>query len=282
MTRTTPAARPAALSPALPPAQPPGSGRARSFAALRTIAALMLREMSTRYGRTPGGYLWAVLEPLAAILFLSIGFSLVLRTPSLGTSFLLFYATGFLPFNLYQTLSAATARALTYSRPLLRYPAVTWADAVLARFFLNSLTGILITILLTGGVLLAVDSRAALDLPPAVLAMFLSMVLGLGVGMMNCVLTGLFPLWDVTWTIFTRPLFLASGVLYIYEDLPQLARDILWYNPLLHITGLMRSGFYPTYTASYASPFFVLLTGMALLALGLVLMGRYHRDILQR
>ncbi|WP_260008654.1 hypothetical protein [Leisingera sp. M527] len=61
--------------------------------------------MSTRYGRTPGGYLWAILEPMAAILFLAIGFSLVIRSPSLG-SFLLFYATGFLPFNLYQSISA--------------------------------------------------------------------------------------------------------------------------------------------------------------------------------
>ncbi|MBY6140990.1 ABC transporter permease [Leisingera daeponensis] len=287
MTRPTPAGADApspapALSPAFPPAQPPGSGRARSFAALRTIAALMLREMSTRYGRTPGGYLWAVLEPLAAILFLAIGFSLVIRNPSLGTSFLLFYATGFLPFNLYQSVSTTVARALSFSRPLLRYPAVTWIDALLARFLLNSLTGILVTLLLTGAVLAVIDSRAVLDLPPAVLAMFLAMILGLGVGTLNCVLSGLFPLWEVAWSIFTRPLFIASGILFIYEDLPPLAQDILWYNPLIHISGLMRTGFYPTYSASYVSVPFVLLSSLGLLALGLVLTGRYHRDILNR
>ncbi|KIC18753.1 MULTISPECIES: ABC transporter permease [unclassified Leisingera] len=289
MTRPTSAAAPApspapssAAAPAFPPAQRPGTGRARSFAALRTIAALMLREMSTRYGRTPGGYLWAVLEPLAAILFLSVGFSLVIRNPSLGTSFLLFYATGFLPFNLYQSVSNTVARALSYSRPLLRYPAVTWIDALLARFLLNSLTGILVTLLLTGAVLAVIDSRAVLDLPPAVLAMFLAMILGLGVGALNCVLSGLFPLWEVAWSILTRPLFIASGILFIYEDLPPLAQDILWFNPLIHITGLMRTGFYPTYTASYASVPFVLLSSLGLLALGLVLTGRYHRDILNR
>ena len=53
----------------------------RSFASMRTISALVLREMSTRYGRTPGGYIWSLLEPIAAILFLSLGFSLVIRTP---------------------------------------------------------------------------------------------------------------------------------------------------------------------------------------------------------
>lgn len=281
MTSLPPAAD-AALPPALPPAQPPAAGRARRFASLRTIAALVLREMSTRYGRTPGGYLWAILEPLAAILFLSLGFSLVMRSPSLGTSFLLFYATGYLPFDLYNTIGSTTARAVKFSKPLLKFPAVTWADAVAARFLLNLLTGALVAILLLAGILSVIDSRTVLDLPPAVLAMVLAAILGLGMGTLNCVLMGLFPLWEVTWSVITKPLFLASGVIYIYEDLPPLAQEILWYNPLLHITGLMRTGFYPTYTAAYASPVYVLGVGMVLLALGLVLMGRFHRDILNR
>ncbi|UWQ51856.1 ABC transporter permease (plasmid) [Leisingera caerulea] len=281
MTSTPPAAAPA-LPPAQMPAQLPAAGRNRRFASLRTIAALVLREMSTRYGRTPGGYLWAILEPLAAILFLSLGFSLVIRSPSLGTSFLLFYATGYLAFDLYQTISNTTARALNFSKPLLQFPAVTWVDAILARFALNSLTGSLVAILLLAGTLMVVDSRAVLDLPAAVLAMALSMVLGLGVGTLNCVLMGLYPLWEVAWSVITRPLFLASGVLFLYEDLPPLAQEILWYNPLMHITGLMRTGFYPTYTAAYVNVTYVLLTSLTLLALGLVLMGRYHRVILNR
>jgi len=238
--------------------------------------------MSTRYGRTPGGYVWAILEPLAAIMVLSIGFSLVIRTPSLGTSFLLFYATGFLPFNLYQTISLTTARAIEYSRPLLRYPAVTWVDAILARFLLNSLTGILVTFLLIGGILIAIDSRTLLDLPVAILSMALAMLLGLGVGVMNCTMMGLFPIWDVVWSIITRPLFIASGILFTYEDLPPMAQEFLWYNPLIHIGGLMRSGFYPTYTASYVSIPFVLFSALILFTAGLILMRRYHRVILNR
>ncbi|WP_311200115.1 hypothetical protein [Phaeobacter inhibens] len=100
LSSSAPPAQPRPLSPpktqvtAQAPAQIPASPAAnphhrhrRSMATLRTVAALVLREMSTRYGRTPGGYLWGILEPLAAILFLSLGFSLVIRTPSLGTSF---------------------------------------------------------------------------------------------------------------------------------------------------------------------------------------------------
>ncbi|MDX1779817.1 MAG: ABC transporter permease [Thalassovita sp.] len=266
----------------LPPSPRRALSPPRRFAAARTITALILREMSTQYGRTPGGYIWAIVEPLVAILLLSIGFSLVMRAPALGTSFLLFYATGYLPFDLYNAIARTTERALNFSRPLLRYPVVTWADAILARFLLNGLTGILVAFLLFSGILLVIDAHTVLDPPPIVGAMGLAMLLGLGVGTLNCTLSGLFPLWEVIWTILTRPLFLASGVFFTYDGLPAVAQNILWYNPLLHITGLMRSGFYPTYSASYVSIPYVLLSSMTLLALGLILTGRYHRDILNR
>ena len=266
----------------VPPAQLPKHRGKRRFATLRITLALVLREMSTRYGRTPGGYIWGILEPLATIIFLSLGFALVLRSPSLGTSFLLFYATGYLPFNLYGTLSGSVASALKFSKPLLQYTAVTWLDAVMARFLLNSLTNLLITALLLTGILLVIGSRSVLDLPVIVLAMALSMVLGLAVGVLNCVLMGLFPMWTVIWGIVTRPLFLASGVIFIYDDLPPQAQQLLWYNPLIHITGLMRTGFYSTYSPAYINLTYVLAISLTLLTMGLLLLRRYHRVILNR
>ncbi|MBI6630650.1 ABC transporter permease [Pontibaca salina] len=265
-----------------PPDLRPRHRPARKFATLRVVMALILREMSSRYGRTPGGYLWGVLEPLAAILVLSIGFSLILRTPPLGTAFLLFYATGFLPFNLFNTVSQMVARSVTFSKPLLQYPAVTWIDAVLARFLLNSLTSVLVTLLLLGGVLVLTETRAVLDLAAILSAMALTMGLGLGVGVLNCALMGLFPVWELIWSVLTRPLFIASGVFFLYDDMPALAREILWYNPLIHLIGAMRSGFYPMYSAAYVSNLYVLAVAGGTLALGLLLMGRYHRDILNR
>ena len=254
----------------------------RSFASMRTISALVLREMSTRYGRTPGGYIWSLLEPIAAILFLSLGFSLVIRTPPLGTSFLLFYTTGFLPFNMYNNISNTTARAINYSKALLKFPAVTWLDAIFARLLLNSLTNVLIMVLLIGSVYFIVDARSTVDVPLAVMAVALSIFVGFAVGTVNCVLLGLFPLWELAWSIITRPLFIASGVLFLYRDLPEGAQQILWFNPIMQITGMMRAAFYSTYDASYASVSYILGVSLALLTLGLILMGRYHQDILNR
>lgn len=264
------------------PAAPPGTGVNKTFAPLRSIAALVLREMSTRYGRTPGGYIWAILEPLGAILILGMGFSLIIRTPPLGNSFLLFYATGYLPFNLYGQLSNMVARSINFSRPLLAYPAVSWLDAVLARFLLNALTNMLVCYLLLGGLLLATDTRVVLEILPILGSVALSMLLGLAVGTLNCALIGLFPTWDMIWSIATRPLFLASGVFFTFETLPPTIQPYLWWNPLVHVIGMMRSGFYPMYNAQYVEPLYVLMVSLIILLFGLLLMRRHHRTILNK
>lgn len=264
------------------PQTPSPPGQHRSFAPFRAIAALILREMSTRYGRTPGGYLWAILEPLGGILILGAGFSLIIRSPPLGNSFLLFYATGFLPFNMYVSLGNQVAKAINFSKPLLAYPAISWIDAVLARFLLNALTNTLVTYLLLSGLILVTDTRTVVDIMPIVGSMALTMLLGLAIGTLNCALIGLFPTWEMIWSIATRPLFLASCVFFVFDGLPPGAQTYLWWNPLVHVVGMMRQGFYPMYNAQYVSPEYVLGVSMVLLLLGLLLMRRHHRTILQK
>lgn len=253
----------------------------RSFGSFRTIIALILREMSTRYGRSPGGYIWAVVEPMGAILLLSAAFSLVIRTPSLGNNFILFYASGYMTFTMYQQLSVTIARSIMFSRPLLFYPAVSWADAVLARLILNGLTGVMVSTIVFAVIFAFLETRTIIDIGTILLSLSLALLMGAGIGAMNCALLGLYPIWDLVWSIATRPLFLASGIFFIYEDMPRSIQDILWYNPLIHISGVMRMGIYPTYKPDYISLPFVLFFGLATLTLGLLLLHRHHKTILE-
>lgn len=247
----------------------------------RTIAALMLREMATTYGRSPGGYLWAVLEPVAAVTVLSLVFSLMLRAPSLGTGFALFYASGYLPFMLFNDVANRMATSIRFSRALLAYPAVTIVDALLARFLLAALTHLLVGAVVLTGILLLTGAQTLLDIPRLLQAAALAAVLGFAVGTLNCYLMAAFPVWERAWQIATRPLFLLSGVLFIFEDLPLFAREILWWNPLFHITGIARAGIYSTYQAGYASATYVLVVAGIALPLGLLLLLRHGRALVQ-
>ena len=256
--------------------------RPRRLQRSRTVTALMLREMSTRYGRSPGGYIWTILEPVGgvAMLVLILVVGLRIRSPSLGVNFPIFYATGVLSLLLYLRMSGAVANSITYSKALLSYPGVTYVDAILARFLVQLLTMLVVMYLVFGGILLLFETRTLLDLPAILLAVAMAATLGLGIGCLNAYLFPTFPLWESFWGILTFPLFLVSGIFYIYEDLPPVGQQILWYNPLIHITGQMRVGFYPTYAPSYIDPVYVFAFGLIPMALGLMLLRRYHTRIL--
>ncbi len=246
----------------------------------RTVGALMLREMSTTHGRVPGGYLWAVAEPLAGIALLSAIFAIGFHAPALGLSFPLFYATGLLPFLAFSDITGKLAQALNFSRPLFAYPAVGVFDAILARFLLAVLTQLAVASLLLGGILFLSETRATPDLAILAQAAGLLAVLSLGMGAMNCLLIGLAPLWQRIWSIAMRPMFLASGVFFTFEQVPLPWRDLLWWNPLIHVVGLVRRGLYPGYDAAYASPIYLMALGLGVALLAGIGLGRWHRDIL--
>ena len=252
--------------------------RVPRFATLRTVTALILREMGTTNGRRPGGYLWKILEPIGGILLMTILFSLFLRKPPLGSSFAFFYATGMIPFLIFSNINKALSAALSYSKQLLTYPRVTIMDALIARLILNALTQLSISALTLIALLLVLDTGTTFLIDRIVLAHVLAIGLGAGWGILNCLLLSALPVWKGIWTILTRPLVLLSGVIFMYHTIPLPYRDWLWYNPLIHVVGLMRGGFYPNYDASYVSVTYVVLLSLLPGAIGLLFLRRYYRD----
>jgi capsular polysaccharide transport system permease protein len=248
---------------------------------LRTVTALILREITASYGRSPGGYLWAMAEPILGIALLSVIFSIGFRNPLLGTNFAMFYATGLLPFLMFSDLSTKTAQAINYSKQLLAYPRVTFVDAILGRFILNLLTQILVIAFVLTCIILVFDTRTTLEMDEIISAIMMTAALGLGIGTFNCFLMSMFPIWQRAYSIMTRPLLLVSGVIFTFEAVPNPYREWLWYNPLIHIVGRMRAGFYNSYDASYVSAIYVYAISVVFGFLGLIFLRRYHRDIME-
>ena len=91
----------------------------------RVIGALILRETGSRDSRASLGFLWQVIEPVVSIAILSVLFSMISRSPPLGTNFPLYYVTGVVPFHLYASIGRQVSGSMRFSRNLLGLPAVT-------------------------------------------------------------------------------------------------------------------------------------------------------------
>jgi capsular polysaccharide transport system permease protein len=184
--------------------------------------------------------------------------------------------------GIFTTVSGRVAQSVNFSRPLLTYPSVTVIDAILARFILNMLTQVMVTYLVFSGILMIYDTMVIIKLPAIAGAVALAGALALGVGTLNCFLFTRFPLWAQIWGILMRPLYIISCIFMIFDDLPDWARDVLWYNPIVHIVGMMRHGYYSTYHATYVSGGYVLTISGICMSMGGMLLRKHQRTLLNR
>ncbi|MFK5996666.1 MAG: ABC transporter permease [Rhodobacterales bacterium] len=252
----------------------------RRFAFSRAIMALVLREMSSTYGRSPGGYIWAILEPIAGIAIFALAFGVMGFRPPLGESFGLFFATGFLPLALYMNLTVKVGGAIRYSRALLAYPKVTYIDAIIGRVVLTFLTQLVVFIIIVTGIIWGGDLNLIIDYTRIARAFAMALALGVGVGMVNCFLMSMFPIWQFIWAVLNRPMFIASGVLFLIDGISEDIRNMIMLNPMAHVVSMMRSGLFSSYDAPYVSEVYVYMVAGVLALLGMILLHRYHRVIL--
>ncbi|WP_234825872.1 ABC transporter permease [Sinorhizobium meliloti] len=217
---------------------------------LRVTAALIVREMSTRFGSKPGGYLWAIFDPVAHVALMTLIFQAIARMPALGLSFPLFFASGYLPFAFYQRMSGFMAGTVKANKALFSYPIVTPFDAIVSRFILQLMTDWLVTILILVMIIELGDVTQPMNIAGMIEAAGAAALLGLGIGAINIVMFARFTLYEQIFGIVNRPLFMVSGVFFLPESLPNPFRDFLLYNPLVHVIMWFRESIYPEYRAA--------------------------------
>ncbi|WP_422374624.1 ABC transporter permease [Roseibium sp.] len=240
--------------------------------------ALIVREMTTRYGNKIGGYMWAVLDPVLTIAILTTVFSAVAHVPPLGRSFALFFATGYAAFYMYRSTSDQVSSAVEANRALLNYPVVMPYDTIISRVILQIITLFVVNMLLFGSLYFMVPFEK-IDLAPIFFASIIAITLGAGVGAANIVWFHLSSTYQQVWGIINRPAFIVSGVFFIPETVPQPFQSILLWNPLVHVIGIFRTGFYPTYRAEFVNLPYVLGLSIFSLAFGMFLVWLFDAKL---
>lgn len=243
----------------------------------RIVSALLIREMSTRFGSKPGGYIWALLDPAAHVILLTLLFQVIARTPALGTSFPLFFATGYIAFNFYSSTVNFISSAVKGNKALLSYPNVAPVDTVTARYILQFGTMAVVGFIIIGSILLTLHTTPVLDWSAILEAAIAASLLGLGVGMGNAVLFARAPLYEKVYGIVTKPLMLMSGVFFLPDHIPHPFREFLLLNPIIHVVILFRTGFYPEYRGDALNTEYLYGFILCVLFLGMLLFTRSSR-----
>jgi capsular polysaccharide transport system permease protein len=213
----------------------------------RVLYALMLRNIRTRFFGNGLGYLVAIAWPLSHILILVSIYTLMGRAPPYGDSTALFIATGVVPFQIFNYLARFMMIAVTRNRPLLAFPEVKVLDILFASALLEILAAACVTV-----VFFVLAWFVGIDIMPkeivqAAYAFVATVLLGLGFGLFNGIITLAFPGWFTAYTLFTIVLWVTAGILFVPDALPKTLREVVAYHPVLQVIEWTRSAYYEGY-----------------------------------
>jgi capsular polysaccharide transport system permease protein len=247
----------------------------------RVLLAIMLRETTTRFGRTRFGYAWALVEPIAHVATLLTIFTLLRRAAPIGNDLSLFFTTGIVPWLMFVNITSRTMKAVDANGALLSYPQVLPIDIMVGRALLESGTLIAVFAILLIGLGALGSATVPGDFLDLAGALACVTVFATGLGLLNGVVVSLLPSYEKLYSAVTRPLYFVSGIFFTADAIPSPLREWMVLNPVLHMIEWTRSGYFQHYDGTHLDRGYAVAIAAVLLFLGLAA-ERVARDRLRR
>ena len=233
------------------------------------IYALLLRELSSRFGKSRGGFFWVLLEPIAHLLVPIFIFGFIRQRLLPGIEYPVFLVYGFLPFLLFKSICLQIVDGVNAGKGLLSYRQVLLMDVFIAKAISYAvIQAIVFAIVITG---LAMFGYQVLPPHPVefVGVLLLTIVLAFGLGLVLAAVASLVPDARPIIHVMFMPLYFASGILFPITRFADEWVRWLAINPVLHLVELSRS----TAIYRYQPMEYLNLSYVVALALGSTVIG---------
>jgi capsular polysaccharide transport system permease protein len=211
----------------------------------RVVAAIMLRDIRTRYGGIRWNYVISILWPLTHLVGMVIVFTFVNRMIPFGTDSVVFVSTGALPYILCLYPARLSAQAFFQGRQLLAFPVIQTTDVILARVVLEALTASLVATLFCIGLWAFGVDLMPQDLPTALTGVYAAIFLGISLGVFTIILSSIFGTPGYLFMVLSMILlYMSSGVYMPMYGASEQTRFWISLNPLVHLVEWVRSGYF--------------------------------------
>jgi len=235
------------------------------------LYALLLRELSSRFGKSRGGFMWVLVEPVAHLLLPILLFGFIRQGMVPGVEYPVFLVYGFLPFLLFKAICLQIVDGTIAGQGLLSYRQVLLMDVFVAKALAHAVVqAIVFSIVLAGLALLGFDvlPHAPVELGGV---LFLTVLLAFGLGLLFAALSSLVPDARAAIKVLFLPLYFASGILFPVTRFSDEWVRWLAVNPVLHVVELSRlmalEGYQPM---KYLRPEYPVVLALVTVLLGLM------------
>lgn len=245
----------------------------------RVINALLMREIITRYGRKNIGFLWLFVEPLIMTLFIALLWKFVRADQMSTLNIVAFAITGYPLMMMWRNASNRAIGAISSNLSLLYHRNVRVLDTIFARMLLE-IAGATIAQILIMSAFVAIGW---IDLPQdplyMVIAWLIMALFAIGLGLIICSIAQKFEAFGKIWSTLSFVFMPLSGVFFFLHNLPQQAREIFQWVPMVNGTEMFRHGYFGDAIPTYEHVGFLLVCDLAMLFIGLIMVRNFSKGV---
>lgn len=104
---------------------------------VRVIGALMLRELTTRFGRENIGFLWVMAEPLLFAVLVGVLWRIMKGPTDFGVDIIAFVVTGYIPLVMFRSAVNRSLKTFSVNGGLMYHRQIKVLDLLLVRFLIE-------------------------------------------------------------------------------------------------------------------------------------------------
>lgn len=243
----------------------------------RVIGALLRREMLTRYGRNNIGFLWLFVEPMLFTLIITIFWSI--SKTRFPLPLIAFSVTGYPIAMIWRNSVSRGKNAIEPNSALLFHRNVKVFDIFVARLLLEVLGTIASFVFLV----LAFMFSGLLQPPDDLLKVISGILFMAWFGFaLALVIGGLAERSEVVgriWSPISFLLFIGSGVFTLVDWLPPAARQVMLWLPMVHVTEMIRDGYFGRLFNAYYDIAYIFFWNLFLTLYGLALVRQAGQKV---
>lgn len=245
----------------------------------RTVVALLLREILTRYGRHNIGFLWLFVEPMLFTLGVTALWTATKSVHGSNLPIVAFALTGYSSVLLWRNMPSRCIMAVTHNLAIMNHRNIRVMDIYLSRIILEA-AGATISFVALSLVFMSIEW---IEPPENILQIgygwFMLAVFGMSLAFFLGALSEQYETVEKLWHPASYLLFPLSGAAFLVESLPKAAQDFVLALPMVHGVEMIREGYFGGKITAIYDGSYMAMSIIILLFLGLIQIRRISRDV---
>ncbi len=246
---------------------------------VRTIQALMIRELITRFGRENIGFLWIMVEPLLFAGIVAAIWRFMKGPEEHGVDMIAFVVSGYIPITLFRHCIGRSVAVFTANSGLLYHKQIKIEDFILARFFIE-LLGSLMAYLFIATILMVIGIFPV----PADIGLFLAgwslyAIFTFSICLIVAPVSEMSEILEKFIPVTTYVMVPFSGLFNMASSLTPTARDYFLWSPFVNGMEMMRKGIWGEQLTVYYNIWNPIVCSIIAASIGLVLCRHVRRNL---